>query len=211
MFSPDINWDALDELARRHISWRASHTELSPVYVSGEGNNPSVMLIGEAPGATEEIRRRPFVGAAGVFLRRLMASARLHTHDWQTKVPREYGVANCWLTNVVKFRPPSNRTPTADEIMSVRHLLRREWVAIGKPKVIVCLGGVSLHAIMGRRMSILAFSGNHFPIRSRDGEEMIIWPMVHPSFPLKENSVRPIVEREWNKLGNFLEERKILR
>lgn len=202
--SPDIDQDALDKLARKHKRWRNNHDELSRVYVSGEGDNPSVMVVGEAPGATEEIRRRPFVGDSGLILRSLMASARLHTRDWQTEEPKEYGLANCWLTNVVKFRPPRNRTPTLDEVISARHLLHEEWVAIGKPLIVVAVGAVALTAITGKPRSILAVAGSPISHVTKDNDAMSIWPMIHPSMGVREKSVRPVMEKHWEALNKWL-------
>lgn len=221
----DLNYDLLDKLATAHRQWRDQNSPgLSKVYVSGEGYNPKVMIIGEAPGAQEEAFHRPFVGKSGIVLRELMSFARLYTKDWQfvceecegkgdyskcencNGFPREYGVANCWLTNVVKYRPPGNRTPTIKEIKSVRRLLRMEWEAIGKPMIIVAVGKVALHAVLGKPMSILSSAGQPLSRINREQQPMVIWPMVHPSFALREENaaMRPLIEKDWHKLHVWL-------
>ena len=204
--SPDINWDALDVLARRHISWRASHTDLSPVYVSGEGDNPSVFIAGEAPGAQEELRRRPFVGESGLLLRRLMELASLRSQPYASPgKPTMIWESNCWLTNTVKFRPPRNRTPRPSETDGVRHLLLEEWKAVGSPSIVVPVGAVALRAIMGPGWSILRVAGTHQFITNKQGEEMSIFPMIHPSYALREKRIRKIVEKHWEALGSYLD------
>src|SRR5688500_16998698 len=120
-----INWERLGDIEDGNHGWRAAlaydgtgHAlcDLSSVYVAGEGDNPEAFIIGEAPGAQEEAQQRPFVGPAGVVMRDLMAIAGLYAHiprDGKPKViNNRHGLENCWLTNVVKFRPPRNRKPT---------------------------------------------------------------------------------------------------
>jgi uracil-DNA glycosylase family 4 len=204
--SPDIDWDALDRLARKHKRWRADHPELSPVYVSGEGDNPSAFIVGEAPGAQEEIRRRPFVGESGLILRSLMEIASLRSQPLMSpgKPPMSWD-ANCWLTNTVKFRPPGNRTPRPGEIDSVRHLLLDEWNTVGRPRIVIPVGAVALRAIMGPGWSILRVAGTHHVITNKQGEEMSIFPMIHPSMAVQEKSLRPKLEKHWETLGSYLD------
>lgn len=185
--------------------------------IRGEGDNPRCMIIGEAPGAIEVTKGRPFVGPAGVMLRRLMALANLYATEKNIKLgkeddplPRITGVTflpNCWLTNVVKYRPSlRNRTPSLKEIQDSRKHLRAEWVAIGKPDIIITVGSPALTAVTGRKQSILARAAK--PITNmkstRNPEAMVIWPMIHPSFALREERIRPAVERHWKMLGEWL-------
>lgn len=213
----------LDKIEHLHWLWRRQRREanLSHVYVGGEGerDQPIAMLIGEAPGAYEETHKRPFVGDAGIVLRDLMAIAGLYPQAWKTGAvgpnyqeptvdPAGSYAPNCWLTNVVKFRPPRNRTPEPNEIMSVRALLRDEWNAINRPQVVIPVGGVALHALYGRRISILAVAGECHRQMSATvpGLDLFIWPMVHPSFGLRLGStyIQDLIERDWQKLGEWL-------
>lgn len=217
-----IDHDALDKLKTAHRLWRMHYPDLSKIYVSGEGDAPIALLFGEAPGGQEEIRRRPFVGTAGIVMRDLMALAGLYSEAWKTgTVGPKYeaptvdpigGYApNCWLTNVVKFRPPRNRTPIPREIMSVRQLLRDEWFAVGRPRIIIPVGGVALHALSGRKHSILAMAGKMYRQKSvtRPRIDLYIWPMVHPSFGVRSGNaqIQELLERDWLKLGAWLNER----
>jgi uracil-DNA glycosylase len=224
-----LDYDTLDSLAKAHLIWREAvnlgHAGLSKVYVPGEGDDPACLIVGEAPGAQEEARRRPFVGPAGIVLRELMAIANLHTKDWQRVCsecegkgnyqnceycggrPRMYGLANCWLTNVVKFRPPGNRNPTAAEIASVRKLLHVEWVAVGSPAIVVAVGSIALKAILGKKVSILRVAGKPMSIINKAQEPMVIWPMIHPSFALREQNkaMRPLIEKDWINFRKWLQ------
>lgn len=207
----------LGEIEDGNQGWRGalsfmSGPNLSSVYVPGEGcaDRPLAMVIGEAPGAQEEIRRRPFVGPSGAAQRDLMAVAHLFTHDTGALGVWPYTgyAANTWLTNVVKFRPPlrnGSRAPLPIEIKAARPWLRHEWVTIGKPRLIIPVGGVALEAVIGRRVSILRAAGKCHWVKSRDGIDMAIWPMVHPAYGLRNPSVQPALEADWERLAAWRE------
>ena len=204
-----INWDQLEQLEDGSQGWRVAFArggtghglaDLSGVYVPGEGGNPKAFIIGEAPGAQEETQRRPFVGPAGIAMRDLMAIAGLYSAFTHTG-----GEPNCWLTNVVKFRPPRNRTPTPIEIKAARPYLAMEWRAVGKPRVIVPVGGTALTAITGKKQSILIAAGKLHKYRSREGIDLYIWPMVHPSYGIRGGpSVQAVLEKDWETFADWM-------
>jgi uracil-DNA glycosylase family 4 len=189
-----VNWDKLGELEDWNHGWRtALDTKLSERYVPGEGDNPRVLLVGEAPGAQEDVALRPFVGPAGRVLRDLMASVGLYTG--QTP---HFGEPNCWLTNLVHFRPPRNRNPLPSEITVARSGLREEWRAVGRPRVIIPVGGIALKAICGKDYSILACAGKPIFYESRRAKlRMTIWPTIHPSYGLRIPDMIPHLENDW--------------
>jgi uracil-DNA glycosylase len=214
----DFNDDPYDlgEIEDGNQGWRMDLSglggalHLSSVYVPGEGNHrdPLAMVIGEAPGAQEEIKRRPFVGPSGAVQRDLMALAGLWANDGHVTLSggeKWPASSNCWLTNAVHFRPPlrnGSRAPLPIEIKAAREWLRHEWVTVGKPRLIVPIGGVALEAILGKRVSILRAAGKCHWIKSREGLRMAIWPMVHPAFGLRNPAVQPLLEQDWEKLGD---------
>lgn len=203
----------LRQLERRNCEWRDRRApDMSTVYVSGEGDpwysgdyRPKVMIIGEAPGAQEEIKRRPFVGPAGRVLRDLMVLAEIYTG-----AAPHFGTPNCWLTNVVKFRPPRNRTPSLPEIMSVRQHLRFEWDILGRPSVVIAVGSVALTALAGRPMSVLRRAGQPITHTTREQTILTVWPMIHPAYALRNLSVQPVVEGHWEKLGTWLQSKGVV-
>lgn len=167
-------------------------------YVMGEGANPQAFIVGEAPGADEDVKGRPFVGPAGEVLRQLMDMADFRATP---QVHKNYTLPpNCWLTNVVKFRPPRNGTPTETEIKAFRPLLLKEWRAVGKPRIIIPVGGVALQAIIGRRVSILKAAG-----KCHSYKGCYIWPMVHPSYGMRSNNeqLQEILEQDWVNLRKW--------
>lgn len=197
-------WDVLDKIAERAHTIRKRFPALSTNYVPGEGDYPEAFIIGEAPGAQEDIKRRPFVGDSGIVLRQLMALASLGSEDWECTANKTYGVANCWLTNVVKFRPPGNRNPTPEEIRAFRGLIVREWHAVGEPPLIIPVGGIALSLMFGRRISILRAAGKcHYTV-SRAGKRLAVWPMVHPSYVIRQRGnvqLQELIEQDWERLG----------
>src|SRR3954470_21821106 len=93
-------------------------------FVPGEGDpRAEVVIVGEAPGATEDAEGRPFVGRAGRLLDEVLAAAGLRRDE-------------VWITNVVKARPPGNRDPRAPEVAHHWPWLERELAAIG-PRLVV--------------------------------------------------------------------------
>lgn len=198
-----INLEALEIVRNWHIKQRQEYqfNDLSENYVPGEGNFAQIMLIGEAPGAQEDVAHRPFVGQAGQVLRELMLIAELYTG--QTP---HFGTPNCWLTNVLKFRPPRNRNPSPQEIKIFRHLLRAEWQAVGCPRIIVPIGGIALTAIEGKPTGILMHAGTVRFKKSRTGLKLAIVPMIHPSYGLRNKAVQPLIEKDWENFGVWLSE-----
>lgn len=158
------------------------------VLVPGEGSpRPTIMVVGEAPGATENTARRPFVGASGQALRSLIFdSAGLDEAD-------------LWITNVVKYRPPGNRTPERAEIAcSVPHL-REEYKAIGSPPVIIAVGAVAKYAMAPGMQGVLSVAGQPFELRTG----VYTWIMIHPSYGLRNPGARPKMEEHWTALGDW--------
>ena len=208
------NDTALRELERVEQGYREARElfpRLSKTYVSGEGtyDKPEAFIIGEAPGAQEDMRRRPFIGPAGQVLRQLMALARLHTadvyDDGRDSAPT--AGANCWLTNVVKFRPAGNLTPTSVEIGAFRRFLQKEWHAVGEPNLIIPVGGIALRAVTGKPLSILRAAGKcHKYLSAYTGKPLYIWPMVHPSWVMrlgKNEQLQEFIEQDWERLSEW--------
>ena len=109
--------------------------------VPGEGNpNARFMCVGEAPGATEDETGRPFVGAAGQLLTKILAAIDLRRED-------------VFIANVIKHRPPGNRNPLPNEIAACSPYLVRQLELI-KPGVILALGTFAAQTLLGTKESI---------------------------------------------------------
>ena len=109
--------------------------------VPGEGNpNADFMCVGEAPGATEDQTGRPFVGAAGQLLTKILAAIDLKRED-------------VFICNVLKHRPPGNRNPLPDEVKACSPYLIRQ-IELIQPKVILALGTFAAQTLLNTTLSI---------------------------------------------------------
>lgn len=135
--------------------------------VPGEGNpNADIMFIGEGPGRDEDLQGRPFVGASGQLLDRMIHAIGME----RTEV---------YIANVVKCRPPMNRNPEPDEAAACMPYLRNQFKLIS-PKIIVLLGKVACRYVLGDESPISRLHGNWI---YRKG----VWfmPTYHPSALLR--------------------------
>jgi DNA polymerase len=139
--------------------------------VPGEGSgHAGVVLVGEAPGAREDATGRPFVGASGKLLDRLLAEAGLDRES-------------VFITNVVKARPPGNRDPRADEVAHHGPWLERQ-LAVIRPRLIVPLGRHALaHFAPG-----LKISDTHGRPAAAGGYDL--FPLYHPAAALRGGALR---------------------
>lgn len=109
--------------------------------VFGEGHpQPRFVFFGEAPGAEEDKSGRPFVGAAGQLLTKMIEAIQLKRED-------------VYLLNTVKCRPPGNRNPAPDEVANCREYFQTQLQLL-RPEYIVCLGAVSSQALLQSKLSI---------------------------------------------------------
>ena len=135
----NTSWPTLSEAVFSCEKCRLCQTRKNVVL--GEGDlHAALMFIGEGPGAQEDETGRPFVGAAGQLLDKMLAAIGLTREQ-------------VYICNIVKCRPPSNRVPEADERAACMDYLRQQ-VALVRPKVIVCLGSTPTRALLGDQMRI---------------------------------------------------------
>ncbi len=135
--------------------------------VFGVGNpRAELVFIGEGPGADEDAQGEPFVGRAGKLLTQMIEAMGLQRSD-------------VYICNVVKCRPPENRTPQPDEIGTCSPYLRRQLEVI-RPKVIVCLGAVAAKTLLGTNASMGKLRQQWFEFRSAK-----LLATYHPAYCLR--------------------------
>jgi DNA polymerase len=116
----------------------------------------AVMLVGEAPGADEDLQGKPFVGKSGQLLDRMLGSIGLSRAPAGGQLP-------LYITNIVTWRPPGNRNPTDEEIaLSLPFCLRH--IALARPRLLVLAGGVAAKALTGRAEGILRLRGKWYDL-----------------------------------------------
>jgi DNA polymerase len=144
------------------------------------------MLVGEAPGASEDAQGRPFVGRAGKLLDELLAEAGLERDD-------------VYITNVVKARPPGNRDPRADEVAHHMPWLERELELVD-PRLVVPLGRHALrHFARDAKISEV-----HGELLERGGRPL--FPMYHPAAALRARGLRETLFEDARALPAALEQ-----
>jgi len=162
--------------------------------VPGEGSSESqIMFIGEAPGYWEDVKGKPFVGAAGKFLDTLLSEAGLS---------RE----NVFIGNVLKCRPPKNREPSPDEIKTCTPYLNRQ-IQVIKPRIIVTLGNHSTAYIFSKTAlpfnSITREHGKFYET-SILGLNVIVFPTFHPAAALYYLKYKEQLITDFRKLKSKL-------
>jgi DNA polymerase len=146
-------------------------TATNTVFIDGNPAAP-VMIIGEAPGADEDRIGRPFVGRAGQLLDRMLEAIGLDR-------------SGVLITNVIYWRPPGNRTPTAAEIASCLPFVFR-LIALVHPNVLVLSGGTAAGALLGQSQGITRLRGRWFALAVPGLDQPVpTLPMFHPSFLLR--------------------------
>jgi uracil-DNA glycosylase family 4 len=157
--------------------------------VFGRGNpNAPVVIIGEAPGADEDVQGFPFVGRAGKLLDRMLAAAGL--------------TDKVFITNTVYWRPPGNRTPSLQEQATCAPFLERT-LAIIRPQILMCAGAASAKSVLKRTEGILAMRGNWFEWRAEEGGlSLPVLPTLHPAFLLRQPQAK---KKAWADLLSLTE------
>ena len=140
--------------------------------VFGDGNiNSKIMIIGEGPGANEDAEGKPFVGRAGKLLDKMLAAINLN----RTKV---------YISNVVNYRPPSNRKPTDNEIAKYLPFLVSH-IEIINPKIILLLGSTAMNALIGSEVVISKARGKWIQKQIGSNKSWVI-ASFHPAFLMRQ-------------------------
>lgn len=151
----------LGSLGRKHV-------------VFGEGNpDAELMFVGEGPGADEDAQGRPFVGRSGKLLNRCLQ---------KFNIEREA----VFITNIVKCRPPQNRTPSTLEIDTCKNLLLIKQIKIIRPKVICTLGGAAFKGLIEKDIKISKMRGS--TLAWKENKDITIIPIYHPAYILRNPS-----------------------
>ncbi len=135
--------------------------------VFGEGNpQAELVFVGEAPGADEDAQGRPFVGAAGQLLTKIIEAMKLRREE-------------VYICNILKCRPPGNRNPQPDEIAACEPFLIRQLRAI-RPRIICALGTFAAHTLLKSEAPIGALRG-----RFHSYQGIPVMPTYHPAYLLR--------------------------
>ena len=182
--APDVAAVAEAVRACRLCALAATRTKSVPGV--GNADSPLVMFIGEAPGRDEDLRGEPFVGRAGQLLDKMIAAMG-------------FARSEVFIANVLKCRPPDNRTPTPDEMAHCLPFLRRQ-IELVRPKTIVALGATAYRGLTGDPgASISKFRG----LWLKFGDIPLL-PTFHPAYLLRAPAAKRVVWEDLQKVLAFL-------
>ena len=183
----------IDEVIKDLKNHKSSLQKSATKLVVYDGNlNAKVMLIGEAPGRDEDQQGIPFVGRAGQLLNKMLLAINLKRED-------------VYITNVVNWRPPDNRTPNDNEILEYLPFLQRQ-IDIIKPKFIFLLGGVAAKAILSTPLALGKLRGKWHEYKSLNLEQGIhTIASYHPAFLLRSPQYK---KHSWEDLQMLQEKLK---
>ena len=154
--------------------------------VFGQGNpHAELVFVGEGPGADEDEQGLPFVGRAGQLLNRMIQLAGMRRED-------------VYICNVVKCRPPGNRTPERDEIEACSPFLFRQIRAI-QPRLVCCLGAPAVRTLLGIKEGITKIRGNFYDFC---GTKALA--TVHPAYILRNPREEKILREDFEKITQYL-------
>jgi DNA polymerase len=161
-------------------------TAMNLVFADGNPASP-LMFIGEAPGEEEDRQGKPFVGVSGQLFDRMLKAAGIARSD-------------IYISNILFWRPPGNRTPTDAEIASCLPFVEQH-IALIKPKVIVLLGGVAAKTLLHTKEGITRLRGRwmSYTPSPESGLDSPIpcLPVYHPAYLLRQASVK---RQAWNDI-----------
>jgi uracil-DNA glycosylase len=155
--------------------------------VFGEGDPQArLVFVGEGPGADEDATGRPFVGRAGQLLDKIIAAIGLKREE-------------CYIANVVKCRPPGNRTPERDEVATCEQFLYRQLAFI-KPRVIVALGSPAFQCLLRTKEGISRARGEW-----REWNGIQVMPTFHPAYLLRSPDKKREAWEDMKKVRDYLD------
>lgn len=177
-------------------------TATNMVFCDGNPQAP-VMLVGEAPGADEDRQGKPFVGVSGQLLDRILKAIGLDRRN-------EDPAASLYISNILNWRPPGNRTPSPAEIEISLPFIERH-IALVKPKILILAGGVSTKALLNTAESISRLRGkwqSYTPVTAGIADDPAPIPTLatyHPAYLLRTPSQKRAV---WQDMLRLQEKRR---
>ena len=184
LHSQDVSLEAIREDIGECTRCKLHEHRTKIVY--GEGNpQAKLVFIGEGPGADEDATGRPFVGRAGQLLDKIIAAIGLKRDD-------------VYIANVVKCRPPGNRTPERDEVATCEQFLFRQLAFI-QPRVIVALGSPAFQCLLRTKETITRARGDW-----RDWNGIKVMPTFHPAYLLRSPEKKREAWDDMKKVRDYL-------
>ncbi len=162
------------------------------VFSDGPTDAP-ILILGEAPGATEDEKGIPFCGDSGLMLDKMLGAINISRKT------------NAYITNSVFWRPPANRRPTNDEIEICKPFVEKH-IALIKPKFIILVGGTAIAALLGKKVSFSDIRQNNYPyINQYLSENIPTSAIFHPAYLLRQPTQKKSTWYDLLKIREFLD------
>jgi uracil-DNA glycosylase family 4 len=191
--SLDNLYDRIAAFDKCALKKTAKHT----VFADG-AKDAKIMLIGEAPGATEDEMGIPFCGESGKLLDRILESIGLSR------------LTNVYITNTVFWRPPANRRPTDEEIELCRPFVE-EHIAIINPKLLVLVGSTAVESLLGKHLQISKIRQEYYSYSNKFLQEPITTTAIfHPAYLLRQPAQKKASWYDMLKIREHLDKLKTL-
>ena len=183
----------LEELKNHMLDFNGCDLKKTATQLVFSDGNPSsnIMVIGEAPGAEEDRQGKPFCGASGKLLDKMLASINLDR-------------STVYITNVIPWRPPGNRTPTENEIRLMKPFLMRH-IELVAPKILLAVGGSASKAILDIEGGILRHRGVWKDIRLSNSLRIPTMATLHPAYLLRAPNQKKLAWEDLKSIRSKLE------
>jgi DNA polymerase len=165
-------------------------TAKNTVFADGVAGAP-VMVVGEAPGADEDRLGKPFVGVSGQLMDRMFDAIGMSRQR------------DLYITNIIFWRPPGNRTPTPAE-QAICLAFTRRHIELARPKVLVLAGGTSAKAILDTTEGIMRLRGKWTAVQLDDGSTVPTLPTFHPAYLLRSPSYKRLAWQDLRAIAKVL-------
>lgn len=185
--SVETIWNHLQERVKNCTACNLCQTRIQTVF--GVGNqNAKLMLIGEAPGATEDRRGEPFVGQAGQLLDKMLAAIQLSRQE-------------VYIANILKCRPPNNRDPQVDEVEKCLPFLLQQ-IDLIKPKLILALGRIAAQNLLKTQTALGKLRNQTFQFGEHKTPMIVTY---HPAYLLRNPADKRNAYQDLLRVKEFLE------
>jgi uracil-DNA glycosylase len=179
------------EMAVRNFNGLAIKKTATNTVFSDGNPEAEIMLIGEAPGASEDMQGIPFCGKSGQLLDTMLASIGLNR-------------TNSYISNVLFWRPPGNRRPTDEELEICRPFVERH-IALIRPKLLIMVGGTSTSVLIDKSTGITKLrQRSHLYTNSYMDETVPAFALFHPSYLLRQPLHKKLAWEDLQKIKHHL-------
>jgi DNA polymerase len=163
--------EELEAAVRAFEGCALKRTAKNTVFADGVAGSP-VMVVGEAPGADEDRLGKPFVGVSGQLMDRMFEAIGMSRQR------------DLYITNILFWRPPGNRTPTLSE-QAICMAFTRRHIELARPKVLVLAGGTAAKSVLDTTEGIMRLRGKWTSLSLDDGSTVPALPTFHPAYLLR--------------------------